>query len=128
MRRLHVGSRTLFVMDSVSYITELHRGAVLVTGSHGGLSSGRYALEHPPALVIFNDAGVGKDEAGVAALAQLHAAGIAAAAVHANSARIGDGEDTWSHGVLSRLNALAIDLGLREGESLQVGLKRWLEP
>ena len=34
-------------------------GAIVVSGSHGGASSGAYALELPLKCAIFNDAGVG---------------------------------------------------------------------
>ena len=40
--------------------------------------------------MILNDAGVGRDEAGIAALAYLDALGIAAATVSHESCRIGD--------------------------------------
>ena len=39
-----------------------------MSGSHGGISSAQYALAARPLIAVFNDAGVGKDEAGLAAL------------------------------------------------------------
>ena len=62
---------------------------------------------HPPALVVFNDAGGGKNAAGVASLAELEREGIAAAAVSHESARIGDALDAWENGVVSRANGPA---------------------
>jgi hypothetical protein len=50
-------------------------------------------------------------------LPALEARGIAAAAVAATSARIGDARSTYEAGVISRLNARAAALGLREGMS-----------
>ena len=47
---------------------EEQKGAIVVTGSHDGLSAARYALAYRPLLVVSNDAGIGKDEAGVAGI------------------------------------------------------------
>ena len=41
--------------------------------------------------------------------------GIAAAAVGTNSARLGDAASTWSDGVLSAVNRIAVSRGVREG-------------
>ncbi len=64
---------------------------------------------------LFNDAGIGRDDAGVAGLAYLEPLGIAAAAVDHRSARIGDGADTLACGVVTRVNALAADCGVVAG-------------
>ena len=64
---------------------------------------------------LYNDAGIGKDEAGVSRLPALDARGIAAATVSAASARIGDARSTYEDGIISRVNASAAALGLREG-------------
>lgn len=113
------GARSrVLLMDSITQVTPEDAGSLVVSGSHGGRSSGEVALGVPLALVIFNDAGVGKDEAGIAALAMLQARGVAAGTVAHGSARIGDAQDAWEHGVVSRLNAAALALGLREGDAL----------
>ena len=57
-----------FVIDSISAVTHEMRDQIVVTGSHGGRSAAHLALAHPPAFVIFNDAGVGLDNAGIAGL------------------------------------------------------------
>jgi hypothetical protein len=102
----------LALLDSVTETTAAHAGCVVVTGSHGGASVVRYALAAPARLFVFNDAGIGKDGAGIAALADLERAGIAACAVSHASARIGDAQDTWAHGVVSAVNAQAAAMGL----------------
>lgn len=113
------GARSrVLLMDSITQVTPEDAGSLVVSGSHGGRSSGEVALGVPLALVIFNDAGVGKDEAGIAALAMLQARGVAAGTVAHGSARIGDAQDAWENGVVSRLNAAALALGLREGDAL----------
>jgi putative copper export protein len=115
------------LMDSITKVTPEDVGAVVVSGSHGGTSSGEFALAVPLKLVVLNDAGVGKDQAGIAALAMLQAQGVACATVAHHSARIGDAQDSWEHGVLSHLNASAQALGLQTGEPLQAALTRLIK-
>jgi hypothetical protein len=66
-------------------------------------------------VVLFNDAAFGADYSGIAALPQLNANGIAAAAVSAFTARIGDGRSTLNDGVVSAANDLAMSLGAEIG-------------
>ncbi len=79
-----------------------HVGAIVVTGSHGGLLGGKpeTALKYDALAALFNDAGIGIDEAGTTRLAALDARGIAAATVAADSARIGDARSTYEDGIL----------------------------
>jgi len=98
-------------------------GAIVVSGSHGGASSGEFALALPLRVVFFNDAGIGKQEAGVAALTMLQARGVAAATVAHGSARIGDALDAWQHGVISRTNEAAHALGLCIGQPVRVAVQ-----
>ena len=116
----------VILIDSITQLAAGDEGAIVVSGSHGGTSSGTFALELPLRLVFFNDAGVGKDEAGIAALAMLQARGVAAAAVAHTSARIGDALDAWEHGVISRVNDPAHALGLRSGQSVRDAAERLL--
>ncbi|WP_287371175.1 hypothetical protein [Oceanithermus sp.] len=126
MQSLQVEGARVWLLDSVTQGGPEQTGEVVVTGSHGGLSAARYAAAYRPALVVFNDAGVGKDAAGVAGLAWLERAGVAAVAVSAASARIGEAADTWSSGVISHVNAPAAALGFRVGERLQRAVERYL--
>jgi hypothetical protein len=122
MRRAEVargpGGRVL-TLDTITALTADDAGCVVVSGSHGGVSSGAFAMQVPLKLAIFNDAGVGKGQAGIAALAMLQAQGRAGGAVSHDSACIGDAQDCWLHGVLSHLNAAALALGLRPGDRLR---------
>ena len=115
-------SGRVIVMDSITKVTPEDAGAVVVSASHGGASSGEFALEVPLGVVFFNDAGVGKDHAGIAALDMLEAKSVAAGAVAHTSARIGDSRDMWEHGVISHVNASARKLGLVPGSSLREAL------
>ena len=110
----------LVLLDSVTQVEFGHAGRLVVTGSHGGASVVAYARAVRAWLYAFNDAGVGKDGAGIAALDLLAAEGIAALAVSHDSARIGEALDTWRHGVVSHVNAAARALGLQVGLPLAV--------
>ena len=114
----------LRLVDSITEAVADGAGQVLVSGSHGGLSAGRFALQARPLLVVFNDAGIGLDEAGVAALPLLQAHGVAAVAVAHGSARIGEARSTLDEGVISRANEAATALGAQPGQRLH----DWLRP
>jgi len=103
------------LFDSITEAVGGGAGRIVVSGSHGGASSGRYALQASPRLAVFNDAGVGKDGAGIAALAMLQAAGIAACTVAHTSARIGEARSTLDDGIVSHVNAAAAVLGVSCG-------------
>jgi hypothetical protein len=120
-------SARVLLVDSITQLVPADAGAIVVSGSHGGRSSGEVALETPVAAAFFNDAGVGKDEAGIAALAMLQQRGVAAGTVAHSSARIGDAMDAWAHGVISQLNDAARGRGLQVGVPLQAALQAWLE-
>lgn len=104
------------VVDSVTALPPSVRGAVLVTGSHGGMIAAHYALAGGVRAVVFNDAGRGLGDAGVAGVIALDAAGCAAAAVAHTSARIGDGADTLARGIVSYANRCATALGVAAGQ------------
>lgn len=116
---MQIGARRIVLMDSISYVDESDQGAFVVSGSHGGASSARYALAVPLAGVVFNDAGIGKDNAGIAGLAMLDAQRIPALAVAHTSARIGDAADTWEHGIISACNVSAVVRGGRVGMAVR---------
>jgi hypothetical protein len=117
------GGRVI-LMDSITKVKPEDKGAIVVCASHGGTSSGEFALEVPLKAVIFNDAGVGKDDAGIAALAMLQQKGVPAATVAHTSGRIGDAMDMWENGVLSHVNSAARQLGLNTGAQVREVLTR----
>jgi hypothetical protein len=121
--KARVAGGTVVLVDSITQLDEGDAGLWAVSGSHGGLSSASFALALPLAGAVFNDAGIGKDEAGISALALLQAQGTPAVAVAHHSARIGDALDTWTHGLISRVNPAAAALGLLPGQRLQDGLR-----
>ena len=107
--------RRLIVVDSITEAVSTAVGAVVVSGSHGGISSGRFALQALPFAAVFNNAGVGLDNAGIAAMALLQNATIAACTVAHTSARISDAHSTLQDGGLTHCNAAARTLGARPG-------------
>jgi hypothetical protein len=68
----------LRVADSITKLGNAFRGTVLVAGSHGGRYCGYLAASAGLRGVVLNDAGGGKDDAGVGALAYLEPLGVAA--------------------------------------------------
>jgi hypothetical protein len=113
------GGRKVIIMDSITHVEEGDTDQIVVSASHGGVSSGGFACEHRLGAVFFNDAGVGKENAGIAALEMLEQRGVAAGTVSNESAKIGDAQDHWENGVISHLNETARGAGLREGEPLR---------
>lgn len=105
----------LRLVDSITELRAEDAGCVAVSGSHGGVSAARYAVAVRPLLTVFNDAGIGRERAGVAGLAMLDEAGLAGCAVSHLSACIGQAESTWAHGVVSVVNRQARGLGIEPG-------------
>jgi hypothetical protein len=114
----------LRVIDSITELQPADAGCIALSGSHGGLSSARYAIAAKPWLSVFNDAGVGKDEAGIAGLDTLQAAGLAALTVSHTSARIGQADSTLRDGIVSHCNPAALALGFAPGRPLADQLNR----
>ena len=109
----------LRIVDSITELNAFDAGCIAVSGSHGGLSSARYALAARPHLSVFNDAGVGLSNAGLAALDFLQSHGLAACTVAHHSARIGEAQSTLTSGVVSHTNALAAAQGIQTGWTCQ---------
>jgi uncharacterized protein YunC (DUF1805 family) len=108
---------SVWALDSASLVGAEQVGAIVVTGSHGGLLGGRpdTALKIDALAALFNDAGIGIDEAGVTRLPALDDRGIAAGTVAVTSARIGDARSTYEDGILTRVNQRAAALGIAPG-------------
>lgn len=107
----------IVLADTATKLGDRARGGVIVTGSHGGRYAAYLTLKAHPRAVIHNDAGVGKDEAGIAVLAMGEALGVAAATLAHTSCRIGDASDMVARGIVSHANAPARTLGVIPGLS-----------
>jgi hypothetical protein len=121
--RLTETMHPLRTVDSITELGPADAGCLAVSGSHGGSSSARYAIAARPLLTVFNDAGVGKDQAGLAGLALLQAQGLAACTVGHATARIGDAASSLADGIISHVNAAATALGLQPGQACRTAIE-----
>src|SRR5215831_5497752 len=106
----------IVIADSITRVGPEATGAVVVNASHGGVYAAYLAAKLHVAAVIFNDAGIGRDRAGIGGLDYLQELGIAAAVGH-ETARIGDGADMMAAGLITHANSLARSLGVSSGQS-----------
>jgi uncharacterized protein YunC (DUF1805 family) len=111
------------VTDSITFLNDKNIGDIVVCGSHGGLSAGHYAQKHALKAVIFNDAGIGKNNAGIKSLDLLNDAGILACTVNCMSAEIFNGHDSFNNGIISVCNKLANSRNIQEKMTVKEALK-----
>jgi hypothetical protein len=106
-------------IDSAGLVLPEDADHIVVTGSHGALLGGRpeTAIKIAVFAALYNDAGFGIEDAGIARLPVLDARGIAGACVSAWSARIGDAQSTYHDGYVSALNNRAAACGGEIGVS-----------
>jgi hypothetical protein len=105
----------VLLVDSISEIGPQDANRIVVAGSHASQNVPRYALSVPLRGAVFNDAGLGKDQAGIASFEILSAGGLPAVAVSHETARIGDARDVYENGIISAANDLAKHIGARPG-------------
>lgn len=119
-------TRALYLVDSIAAAEPAMAGGVVVCGSHGGRSAAHYVLALPvqPLAVFFNDAGVGKEGAGIVGLSMLQAVGTIAAAYSHESARIGEAADGLENGIISQVNAAGAQAGLAPGQRVSEQVAR----
>jgi predicted DNA-binding protein with PD1-like motif len=113
-----IQDKRIIIADSLSEVVKAEKGDVIVCGSHGGKSVAEYIINKNLLEIgglIVNDAGIGKDEAGIYALKYLEKYNIPVVAVSNNSAKIGDGEDVFKNGIVSKVNSIAMERGVRVG-------------
>ncbi|MFO1377927.1 MAG: hypothetical protein U1F14_13100 [Steroidobacteraceae bacterium] len=109
--------RRIVTMDSARYVDARNRARdVVVAASYIGVLPARLIAPHRPRAVIGHDGGIGKDAAGIQGLYYLEALGIPAAAAEGDSAELGNGGDLYEQGVISRMNILAENCGVRQGQ------------
>ncbi len=115
------GEPKVICLDAAPMLQTEDAGAIAITGSHAALFRGQPDKVIGPKLyaVFFNDAGVGKDQAGIARLAELDTRAMAAGTVSSASAPIGDSRAAHEFGVLSHLNRSALRLGGKAGMRLR---------
>lgn len=106
------------LLDSITDADDRARGRIVVSGSHGGLYPAALASKWGLRAVLFNDAGIGFEGAGVAGVLALADIGMAAAAMDCHSCHIGSARDGVDRGRVSVVNAAAAELGVTEGAAV----------
>jgi len=114
---------SITVTDSITFLTESNAGDIVVCGSHGGVSAGYYAQKHNLKAVFFNDAGIGKNNAGIKSLESLSDAGILACTVDCMSAEIFNGQDILDNGIITVCNQLAKSRNIKEKMTVKEAIK-----
>jgi hypothetical protein len=110
--------RSIVCTDSIAFaLPDDKETNVLCTAGHTGRSVVEYFRSFRPWGFICSDGGGGKNRSGLSALEAVEPDGIPGAAVDANTARMGDGRSTYFDGVISAVNSLAADKGVRVGQS-----------
>ena len=121
--RMQIDGAPIIVTDSITFLNESNSGDIVVCGSHGGLSAGNYAKKYRVKAVFFNDAGIGKNNAGVKSLEFLNDAGILACTVDCMTAEIFNGQDVLDNGIVSVCNQLAISRSIKEKLTVKEAIK-----
>jgi AhpD family alkylhydroperoxidase len=118
----------VFGLDTVKYADRRIEGGVLCMGSHAARAMADYVddLGFQLAGVITNDAGIGRDSAGIAGLSALDAVGMPSAAVSCKSARVGSARSTYFDGIVSACNATAEAAGICVGMAATEAAARML--
>ena len=109
----------IMTVASCSNAREEHRSHVLVSGSYGGRYNAFNAAKWGVRGVIMNDAGIGRDNAGIVGLEYLDQIGLAAATADAQTCHIGDGDHMLAHGIISHVNESAQRYGCAVGQSVR---------
>lgn len=112
------------ITDSITFLNEHNAGDIVVCGSHGGISAGHYAEKYQLKAVFFNDAGIGKNNAGIKSLATLNDAGILACTVDCMSAEIFNGQDILENGIISVCNQLAKSSNIKEKMTVKKAIQQ----
>jgi hypothetical protein len=119
--------RKVVIADSVTAANDENRGDILVCGSHCGANVGQIAVAGKIGAMIGNDAGMGRNNAGISGFGICDEHGIPVASVASMSAMIGSGVSTYKEGVVSAVNVKAAALGVSEGMSAEQAADRFLE-
>ena len=111
--------QTALLLNSITDADTSACGRVVVSGSHGGMYPAAIASRAGLHAVIFNDAGIGFQQAGIAGVRALDSCGMAAAAVACHSAEIGSATDALDNGMISFANDHARLAGVRPDMAAQ---------
>jgi len=121
--QIQIEGKTITITDSITFLNESNIGDIVVCGSHGGISAGHYAQKFHLKAVFFNDAGIGKNYAGIKSLDSLSDAGILACTVDCMSAEIFNGRDVLENGVITVCNQLATSKNINPKMMVEEAIK-----
>ena len=107
----------IVALDSSSYLEPHPTGPtdVIVVGSYCGTRILAPMFIRGVKAVIATDAGIAKNNSAVEGVKLLGERGIPAAAAATMSARLGEGLSTWNDGVISVVNPVAEQRGVKLG-------------
>ena len=105
----------LRLFNSITDATTEDEGVIAISGSHGGMYPAGVASSVGLRAVLFNDAGIGFEQAGVGGVLALDQFGMAAAALDCQSCLIGSAEDARDNGIVSVSNQTALRFGVEVG-------------
>lgn len=128
------GDRRVVVLDSATHSGQ-HRATaesrpgseVIVNSSYAGVYCARLIEPSEPVGMIGLDCGIGKDGAGIAGLWFFEALRVPAAAADISTLEHGNGEDLWENGVISRVNEIGYQIGVRPGMAVRAAAQIMLQ-
>lgn len=123
--RDRVGNSRIFAASALTNLKpeDDHSNDVIAWGAHSGSIAGDLVKKWKVKGWIGNDAGMAKNNTGIGGLPACSAIGVAAAAVSTMTARIGDGVSTYEDGIISAVNDIARQKGVREGMKASEALR-----
>ncbi|MZR31677.1 hypothetical protein [Sneathiella litorea] len=116
-------SKKPILLDSITDADASYRGEIVVSGSHGGMYPAALASAAGLRAVLFNDAGIGLEQAGVAGVLALAEIGMAGAAIDCHSCLIGSAQDALDRGIITVVNSVAAACGVETGMSVRKAIQ-----
>lgn len=124
LRRMKEGPQgCIYAVWTLIGLPDTYPNDVFALATHSARVAAEHAFRWNVKGWIANDAGMAKNNSGIAGLVLCAEKGMPAAAVSADSARIGDGMSTYEDGIISAANEVAA----RKGVSVGMTAKRALE-
>ena len=109
----------IILTDTIAYLTDGERRSVVVGGSHCAHTTYEFVKDLELKGIFLNDAGKGKDNAGISGLHLFQEASIPAGAIDCMTAMIGNSRDAWENGIISAVNRTAQTHGIAIGMPIQ---------
>ncbi len=114
---------TPILLDSITDANTKAAGKIVISGSHGGLFPATVASISGIRSVLFNDAGIGLENAGIGGVIALDSVRMAGATVDCNTCHIGSATDALANGIISFANETARSLGVEIGQTMARALE-----